>query len=233
MANVPLSELYNYWDALGNVRISSDNKLEVHFLHFKPGTSRDFVWRWFEEQNPKFLCGEVMKGIRHEEGSIIDRINRDHMENQIHSGFVREQLGKEDFVTKGWLAALADAYHVMNESPDAHRRFSAGKLNDVLVWLATAPAVAAPTADTHLGDLVGVLLRADKDKELSDTLYREGISDAYEEVMNGAISHLATSEALPEILHRYEAEVPNLYRPAAGLPLLPDYPASKKSAMEM
>lgn len=62
--NKKLSELYTLWDVFGNIPINSEEETEVPFLHFEPGTHREDVWSWFEEQNPAFIVGEVMLGVR-------------------------------------------------------------------------------------------------------------------------------------------------------------------------
>lgn len=59
-----LTTLYSLWDVFGIIPINDDEELEVPFLHFSPGTHREDVWRWFESQNPAFLVGEVLAGIR-------------------------------------------------------------------------------------------------------------------------------------------------------------------------
>lgn len=60
-----LKELYELWDAFGNTPVKSDGVIEEQFLHFESGTDRYDVWDWFECQNPLFIVGEVMMGIRH------------------------------------------------------------------------------------------------------------------------------------------------------------------------
>ena len=63
--NTPLVQLYALWDVLGNTSFSSDGQTTVApFLQFPPGTERETIWRWFESQNPAFLVGEVIQGIR-------------------------------------------------------------------------------------------------------------------------------------------------------------------------
>ncbi len=61
-----LSELYKLWDSF-NTPIDENECIEISFLHFGKGTSRYDIWHWFESQNPKFLCGEVMAGVKHED----------------------------------------------------------------------------------------------------------------------------------------------------------------------
>lgn len=64
----PLSELYRLWDDLGNIPTVFDGEdvdtIEEPFLHFPVGTHREEIWRWFEQQHPEFLVGEVMQGKR-------------------------------------------------------------------------------------------------------------------------------------------------------------------------
>jgi hypothetical protein len=58
-----LDELYPLWSKLGNIPTVE----EEPFLHFPIGTHRESIWYWFEDQNPEFLVGEVMQGIRRTE----------------------------------------------------------------------------------------------------------------------------------------------------------------------
>lgn len=66
-----LRDLYPLWDALGRVPVVGEgpeaDTLEAKFLHFEPGTHREAVWRWFEEQNPQFIVGEVLEGRRRQD----------------------------------------------------------------------------------------------------------------------------------------------------------------------
>lgn len=63
-----LSELYALWDKLGDVPTNHDTNsvqvLDEPFLHFGVGTPCEDVWHWFEAQNPEFIVGDVMQGIR-------------------------------------------------------------------------------------------------------------------------------------------------------------------------
>lgn len=69
-ASKSLAQLYDLWDAFADVPVTDStaevgaDTLEAQFLHFSAGTHREDVWRWFEAQNPQFLVGEVMQGIR-------------------------------------------------------------------------------------------------------------------------------------------------------------------------
>ena len=58
-----LSELYRLWDSF-NVPIDDVERIEEAWLHFPRGTPRWDIWIWFERQNPLFIVGEVMQGIR-------------------------------------------------------------------------------------------------------------------------------------------------------------------------
>ena len=66
-----LENLYALWDQLGTVPVSAGagkvpaETLVEPFREFPAGTPREAVWHWFEEQNPNFLVGDVMQGIRH------------------------------------------------------------------------------------------------------------------------------------------------------------------------
>lgn len=62
------------------------------------------------------------------------------------------------------------------------------------------------TVTTALTDLVGILTRADTEGQLSEALYKVGISDAY----NCAIAEAATAlgrAGIAEVNRRYEVEV--------------------------
>lgn len=60
-----LLELYALWEVLRDVPGTDDGVyLDAPFMHFESGTTRETVWRWFEERNRLFVAGEVMRGIR-------------------------------------------------------------------------------------------------------------------------------------------------------------------------
>lgn len=60
-----LSELYSIWDALAAVPVNDDGDcLSAPFQCFDSGASVVDVWHWFESQNPDFVVGDVMQGIR-------------------------------------------------------------------------------------------------------------------------------------------------------------------------
>jgi hypothetical protein len=66
-----LDELYPLWSKLGNIPTVEEGEdvdtIAEPFLHFPIGTHRESIWYWFEDQNPEFLVGEVMQGIRRTE----------------------------------------------------------------------------------------------------------------------------------------------------------------------
>lgn len=62
-----LGDLYAIWDRFADVPVSEDGAIEAPFLHFSVGVERETIWRWFESQNPRFVVGDVMNGIRHED----------------------------------------------------------------------------------------------------------------------------------------------------------------------
>lgn len=62
-----LGDLYENWDSFADVPVSKDGAIEAPFLHFGVGAERETIWRWFESQNPRFIVGDVMNGIRHED----------------------------------------------------------------------------------------------------------------------------------------------------------------------
>lgn len=63
----PLGDLYANWDRFADVPVSEDGAIEAPFLHFAVGAERETIWRWFESQNTRFIVGDVMNGIRHED----------------------------------------------------------------------------------------------------------------------------------------------------------------------
>ncbi|MGI4890198.1 MAG: hypothetical protein ACRYGJ_14135, partial [Janthinobacterium lividum] len=76
-----LSELYGLWDALRDVPVTEDGRnLDGAFLHFSKGVETETVWRWFEAQNPKFIVGDVQRGIRHtasnQESATVSQVAR-------------------------------------------------------------------------------------------------------------------------------------------------------------
>lgn len=66
-----LRKLYTLWSLLGDVPVDDEGNIERRFSVFLPytlfpvGTPREDIWHWFEQQNPRFIVGEVMEGIRH------------------------------------------------------------------------------------------------------------------------------------------------------------------------
>ena len=66
-----LKQLYALWDCLSDVPVSEDEDgaliTDGPFLRFELGTPIEDIWHWFEDQNPNFICGEVMSGIRRTE----------------------------------------------------------------------------------------------------------------------------------------------------------------------
>jgi hypothetical protein len=70
----PLAELYVLWDQLRNVptqELDHGTVIDEEFQHLPRGTAVEDVWRWFETQNPRFVVGEVMEGIRMKETDQI------------------------------------------------------------------------------------------------------------------------------------------------------------------
>lgn len=64
-----LPSLYRRWDQLADVPVCGDGeRVQSDFEHFRSGTAREEIWRWFESQHPDFILAEVMAGIRHRTG---------------------------------------------------------------------------------------------------------------------------------------------------------------------
>lgn len=59
-----LACLYSLWDSLAELPLDEDGAMASAFRHFPAGTPREHVWEWFERQNPKFVVGDVQRGIR-------------------------------------------------------------------------------------------------------------------------------------------------------------------------
>lgn len=66
-----LSDYYALWDSLADIPVAEgessemeEGAIEQDFLHFRAGTPREDIWRWFESQHPEFVVGEVQQGIR-------------------------------------------------------------------------------------------------------------------------------------------------------------------------
>ena len=66
-----LRDLYAKWDELADVPLADDETIEKGVLHFAAGTQREEIWHWFERQNPRFIVGEVMQGIRHHDAGNV------------------------------------------------------------------------------------------------------------------------------------------------------------------
>lgn len=75
-----MAELLVLWKQLGDVPTvftgESVDTLEESFLHFSAGTHREEVWKWFEQQNPGFIVGDVMNGIR--SNDVIDSYDQSY-----------------------------------------------------------------------------------------------------------------------------------------------------------
>lgn len=67
---IQLADYYYWWDKFRDTPVSEGNDqveadtIEESFLHFPVGTPREEIWRWFENQHPDFVIGEVMQGTR-------------------------------------------------------------------------------------------------------------------------------------------------------------------------
>lgn len=64
LGRMGLQMCYQLWDLFADVPANDDGKIEHRFLHFDIGTHREEVWRWFEDQNPDFIVGDVQRGVR-------------------------------------------------------------------------------------------------------------------------------------------------------------------------
>jgi len=64
LESLNLVRLKNLWAQLGDIPTvySGDDvdQIEEPFLHFKAGTHREVIWRWFESMNKQFVVGAIM-----------------------------------------------------------------------------------------------------------------------------------------------------------------------------
>ncbi len=44
-----LEAVKKLWAALGNVPIDQNERIEIPYLGFPPGTHRETIWQWFED----------------------------------------------------------------------------------------------------------------------------------------------------------------------------------------
>lgn len=56
-----IKKLTDLWEKFGNIAINNNDEIESQFLHFEKGTDRFEIWHWFEEQNPRFSVGKIVK----------------------------------------------------------------------------------------------------------------------------------------------------------------------------
>lgn len=61
---IPLHELYKLWEQLGDIPTDEESNTGAPFLDFPIGTPVQDIWHWFEAQNPDFIAGQVLSGIR-------------------------------------------------------------------------------------------------------------------------------------------------------------------------
>lgn len=73
MYQASLKELMALWKKLSDIPTVYEGEgvdtIESKFLHFDIGTHRETIWHWFEEQNDKFIVGEIMQG--HEGFAVV------------------------------------------------------------------------------------------------------------------------------------------------------------------
>lgn len=78
-----LPSLYRRWDQLADVPVCSvDERVQADFEHFRSGTAREEIWRWFESQHPDFILAEVMAGIRHRTGDGSTEVDGTECDSQ-------------------------------------------------------------------------------------------------------------------------------------------------------
>lgn len=59
-----LNKLLALWTELGDIPVNAAGEIETPFQQFEAGTPREDIWHWFEDQNQRFLVGEIMTGKR-------------------------------------------------------------------------------------------------------------------------------------------------------------------------
>ena len=57
---IEINTLKELWGKLGDIPINDNEEIDEDFLHFKKGTDRYEIWRWFEEQNEDFIIGKLL-----------------------------------------------------------------------------------------------------------------------------------------------------------------------------
>jgi hypothetical protein len=48
------------WAKLGDIPTNDDDTIELRFLHFPPGTHREEIWHWFEDQFDLSVTEDLM-----------------------------------------------------------------------------------------------------------------------------------------------------------------------------
>ena len=55
-------DMVNLWYKGSDIPINQSEEIEAEWAGFPPGTPREKVWRWFEEQHSEFRVAEAMQG---------------------------------------------------------------------------------------------------------------------------------------------------------------------------
>ena len=72
--HVELAKLKHLWHKLTDVAVNKADGILESFLHFRAGTHREDIWRWFEASNPSFSIAEMMSGASAKvEGPTVER----------------------------------------------------------------------------------------------------------------------------------------------------------------
>ena len=56
-----IEEALKVWEALGNIPINDNDKIEKDFKHFKKGTDRFDIWMWIEDSFNISIAMDLMR----------------------------------------------------------------------------------------------------------------------------------------------------------------------------
>lgn len=58
--HVRLLTLSQLWEELEDIPVNNDDELEVDYMQFTAGTSKFYVWHWFDERCPNNLHDDLL-----------------------------------------------------------------------------------------------------------------------------------------------------------------------------
>ena len=62
MANTTLEELVRLWNIGSAIPVDDKDFTAESWAGFPPGTPRDIIWEWFDEQHPDFSVKRALQG---------------------------------------------------------------------------------------------------------------------------------------------------------------------------